>query len=204
MARFLDIFEHLPDVSLWALDETGKRLESSNYYSWSLIGAPKVIEHNASHEGLNIIGATEIVNHMKFIYDSYPVRAKKYPDDVVDNSIRGEHIIKFLKKVIEYDRQRGITKTFIILDNARIHTAKSVKEFIKQYDKELFLIFQPKYSPQLNPQENIWNWLKTFLSCANAYKSIDELNSNLANFKDYLSNNISKVKQRVYARLYYK
>jgi transposase len=204
MTIFLDIFEHLSDVSLWAADETGKRLESANYYSWSPIGSPTVIEHNACHEGLNIIGATEIMNHFKLIVNAYPVRAKKYPDDKVDNSIRADHIIKFLKELIDYDRQRGIAKTFVILDNARIHTAESVKDFAKEHESDLYLLFQPKYSPELNPQENIWNWMKNFLSKANAYRSIDELKENVSKFKEYISNNFSKVKQRVYARLYYK
>lgn len=204
MSKFLGIFEHLSDISLWALDETGKRLESTNYYNWSPIGSPKVIEHNASHEGLNIIGATEILKHFDFIYNEYPVRAKKYPDDIVDNSIRAEHTIRFLKDLIDYDQRRGIRKTFVILDNARIHTAQSVKDFAKEHVTDLYLLFQPKYSPQLNPQENMWNWMKKFLSRANAYKSIDQLKENLGKFKEYIVNNTPKVKQLVYAHLYYK
>lgn len=204
MAIALEIFEPLSDISMWALDETGKRLESTNYYNWSPIGSPKIIEHNACHEGLNIIGATEILKHFNFIYNEYSVRTKKYPDDIVDNSIRAEHIIKFLKELIEYDRQRGITKTFVILDNARIHTAQSVRDFAKTHERELYLLFQPKYSPQLNPQENMWNWMKNFLSRANAYKSINELKESLGKFKEYVDNNIPLVKQRVYAHLYFK
>lgn len=66
MAGILEIIEPLSDTSLWALDETGKRLESNNFYSWSKIGQSPVIEHNADHTGANIIGATEILKDFDF------------------------------------------------------------------------------------------------------------------------------------------
>lgn len=200
MAELLDIIEHLTDVSLWALDETGKRLESNNFYSWSKVGESPVIEHNACHKGVNIIGATEIKDHFKFLYRAYS------EDDIEQpvTSIGHEQVIKFLCQVLEYDKLRGINKTVIILDNARFHRAKEVKEFARKHSQELYLIFQLKYSPELNPQEQIWNWLKRVISKCLSYKSIGDLLSRVKAFSDYIGSNPDEVSHQVYARNFYK
>lgn len=121
-----------------------------------------------------------------------------------ETTINSEHIIKFLEKLLEYDKERGISKTFIILDNARIHTAETVKTFAREHAENLVLIFQPYYSPELNPQEYVWNWLKKFVTGASAYKTVTGLMEELEKFKAYTVQNKAKVKSLVYARLYYK
>jgi transposase len=195
MSILLDIIEHLSDTSLWALDETGKRLEPNNFYGWSPIGKPREIEHNGSHDGLNIIGATEILEHNEFVYEEYPI---------YETTICSSHVIEYLKKLLEYDRERGVNLTFVILDNAGMHKSKEVKAFARENQDKLALIFQPPYSPKLNPQENIWNWMKKFVSGDLAYKSNLELSNSIKNFKKYLSENHEKVFQMVHARNYYK
>lgn len=195
MAAFLGIFEHLSDVSLWAMDETAKRLESNNTYSWSPIGHPTIIEHNASHQGFNVIGATEIMNHFKFIYDEY---------SIIETTINSELVITFFKKVLAYDHERGIKKTFVILDNAGCHRSELIKEFAKSNNERLILIYQPPYSPELNPQENIWNWMKKFISSAKAYIGLSELSMAICKFQKYLEENVQKVVDCVDGRNYFK
>lgn len=201
MSILLGITECISDFSMWALDETGKRLESSNFYSWSEIGQSPVIEHNADHKGANIIGATEIMNHYKFLYNAYLVD-ENY--DKESYTINHERVIKFLSQMIEYDKQRGIRKTIVILDNARFHKAKQVRQFAIEHKDDLVLIFQPKYSPELNPQEQVWNWMKKVLSKCLSYKSTSDLLNRVREFQDYLSNNPDEVKHQVYAGNYYK
>ena len=198
MSIFLDIISNMSDVSLWALDETGKRLESNNFYSWGPKGKPKQIERNGVKQGLNIIGTTEILNHFQFLYISYEKGTE------TNTNIASEQVISFLQKILEYDFTRGIEKTFIILDNAGFHRSKAVRKFAKAHKERLYLIFQPKYSPNLNPQENMWNWLKKYLSSTNAFKSIQELSSKVTEFEKYINNNVHLIQQRVWARNYYK
>jgi len=56
MADLLDIVENTEDICLFAMDETGIRLESKNHYSWSPKGKPTIIEQNGCKKGLNIMG----------------------------------------------------------------------------------------------------------------------------------------------------
>ena len=46
----------------------------------------------------------------------------------------------------------------IIMDNASFHRKKRLYELAEQYNVRI--IFLPPYSPELNPIENFWHWLK--------------------------------------------
>jgi len=57
--------------------------------------------------------------------------------------------------------------TVIVLDNARIHTSKIIKERQKLWrQRALYLFYLPRYSPHLNIVETLWrklNYLKLIL-----------------------------------------
>jgi transposase len=46
----------------------------------------------------------------------------------------------------------------IIMDNASIHKSRKIREAIKKAG--CHLVFQPPYSPDLNPIEHCWSWMK--------------------------------------------
>ena len=51
--------------------------------------------------------------------------------------------------------------TVIVLDNARIHTSRIIKERIKIWQSRgLYLFYLPRYSPHLNIVETLWRKLK--------------------------------------------
>ena len=68
------------------------------------------------------------------------------------------------KFVLEYLEQFSFeirNTTFIVLDNARIHKTKAIKERIPYWqERGLFLIYLPPYCPHLNIAETLWRKLK--------------------------------------------
>lgn len=57
-------------------------------------------------------------------------------------------------------RQRTPDKqVIIILDNTSIHKSKKVKNYLKRH-KQIHLFYLPTYSPEYNPVELFWKWLK--------------------------------------------
>ena len=46
----------------------------------------------------------------------------------------------------------------IVMDNASFHRKKRLHEIAEQY--KVKIIFLPPYSPELNPIEHFWHWLK--------------------------------------------
>jgi transposase len=85
-----------------------------------------------------------------------------------DGTITAEHVISYFEKLLLYYKSRGISKTMVIMDNAKIHTSEEMKQFAIAHENDLVLLRQPPYSPELNPQENMWNLLKKFISKASA------------------------------------
>ena len=49
---------------------------------------------------------------------------------------------------------------FFILDNSSIHKSALIKKFLVRHPR-VRLFFLPPYSPQYNPIERFWGWLKT-------------------------------------------
>jgi len=70
-----------------------------------------------------------------------------------------EDFLDFLKELRKANQERIL---IIILDNAKIHKAKIVKEFCQK--NKIILVYLPPYSPNLNPIEFMWKDLKKKLS----------------------------------------
>ena len=67
--------------------------------------------------------------------------------------------INFLSKIILQHPHRKIV---VVADNAPIHKAKLVKEFAMSNIKRISLFNIPTYSPELNPDEHVWAYLKAY------------------------------------------
>ena len=57
-------------------------------------------------------------------------------------------------------RYRKAGKILMVLDNARVHHAKSLQPFLQANKSKLEFLFLPPYSPDLNPMEWFWKFLR--------------------------------------------
>lgn len=68
----------------------------------------------------------------------------------------------FMIEQLEQLSMSIIKPTVIVLDNARIHTARKVKERIRCWQtRGLYIFYLPAYSPHLNIAERLWKELKS-------------------------------------------
>lgn len=79
----------------------------------------------------------------------------------------------FLRKLMKHRKRHG--KTVIILDNARYHHAKALKPLLNKYDNVLQLDFLPPYSPELNPIERVWKFLRRRCTHNQYFETLDIL-----------------------------
>ena len=72
--------------------------------------------------------------------------------------IKAENVAEFIDNF-----SMSITRpTFIVLDNASVHTGGKMKESLDRWRKRgLYIFFLPPYSPHLNFAETLWRILKT-------------------------------------------
>lgn len=55
-------------------------------------------------------------------------------------------------------------KVVMVVDNVRYHHAKRLKPILKKYQNKLELVYLPAYSPDLNPIERIWWYMRKKIS----------------------------------------
>lgn len=67
----------------------------------------------------------------------------------------------------------------MILDNVRYHHAKALKPFLDKNKDKIELLFLPAYSPDLNPIERVWWYMRKKIS-HNRY--IDTLQNRMVAF----------------------
>jgi len=74
------------------------------------------------------------------------------------DNLKTEQFQYFLEGLIYRYRDSG--KILMILDNARIHHAKLLQSFLKTNENKLEFLYLPPYSPDLNPMEWFWKFLR--------------------------------------------
>lgn len=111
--------------------------------TWFPIGKQRIIPTYGKHEGVKLVGFLD--------YESGRVYVEEH------KSYNAEVFLSFLKNVlIQYPQG----KIVMILDNAKIHHAKLLHDFLEENKVRLELVFLPPYSPNLNKIEELWGWLK--------------------------------------------
>jgi putative transposase len=63
----------------------------------------------------------------------------------------------FLLKTVKH---YGNSKVIMVLDNVKYHHAKRLKPILEKYKHRIELVYLPAYSPDLNPMERIWWYMR--------------------------------------------
>jgi len=130
---------------LFSLDEVGFQTEGTLAYSWGPQGERIDIENYGRHGRVNLIGALEWGTGVFYgVLTSFKVNAQRF-----------RRFLCHLKREMSQD------KLILICDNASFHKAKWLKAWYHQQQGWLHVEFLPAYSPDFNPIERLWRWLKT-------------------------------------------
>ena len=95
---------------------------------------------------------------------------------LVEGPIDGESFRTYVEKVLVPTLRQG---DIVIMDNLGSHKGKAVRDLIRSAGAKLF--FLPKYSPDLNPIEQVFAKLKHFLRKAAARNRRNHLRSDRRN-----------------------
>lgn len=123
-------------------DEAGVRSDHHAGTTWALKGKTPVVISTGARFGLNLISAVSAQGEFRFM--------------TVKGKVGAARFIDFLKRLI-HNVDRMI---FLIVDGHPAHKAKMVTRFVESVKDRLQLFFLPPYSPELNPDERVWNDLK--------------------------------------------
>ena len=123
-------------------DEAGVRSDYHSGTTWAPRGQTPVVPTTGARFGLNLISAVSPNGDMRFM--------------TVDGRMNSAKFIEFLKRLMT-GNDRSI---FLIVDGHPSHRAVKVKKFVAATKGGLRLFFLPPYSPELNPDESVWNYVK--------------------------------------------
>lgn len=87
----------------------------------------------------------------------------------------GKAFIRFIKQLLRQFPRRHIA---LVVDNSSIHKCKAVKKFLRK-NSRVTLHCLPSYSPEYNPIERFWQWLKRQLNGAATIQTLKELKRSL-------------------------
>jgi len=90
---------------------------------------------------------------------------------LLDKRIASSEVIEFLSQMLTHHRRRHLV---VVMDHAPPHTSKQTTAFIESQDR-LHVFHLPKYSPDWNPDEKVWNHLKHQELKGHQAKTTDEL-----------------------------
>lgn len=128
---------------LYFLDESGVSLIPVLGKTWAKKGKTPEVKVTGNKGGLCVTSAISPAGRMVF-------RIEKDTIDALQH-------IEFLKQIMQRHKWR---KIIIIEDNARPHIAKEVKDFVENNKNKIAVYYLPAYSPDLNPDEKVWKYLK--------------------------------------------
>lgn len=111
--------------------------------TWGVKGKTPVVVSSGSRFSFSLISAISAQGLMRFM--------------VTEGGVDSDVFIQFLKRLVS----NASRKIFLIVDNGRSHVSKKTKEFVSTIKNKIEIFYLPPYSPDLNPDELVWNHLKT-------------------------------------------
>jgi transposase len=162
LSDFKEFHDDISQTTLIFQDEMASKLHPNKGYIWTREEKP-FIETECSHEKTYIIGGVSPMSG-----ETFTLTNEKF------NSLV---FIQYLKLLLE-NIEGEIT---IVQDNSPVHHSKIVNQF---FDNNLRLnrIFLPEYSPDLNPKENFWNYLRKKFLNNKVFKNVKEMASGVLEF----------------------
>lgn len=133
-------------ATIYFADESGIRSDYHAGTTWAPIGETPVVEVTGRRFSLNLISAVSPRGDFRFMLH--------------DGSVNAEVFKEFLKRLLI----GADGPVFLVVDGHPIHKAKLIKEFVAAQGGMLKLFYLPPYSPQLNPDEQVWAHVKRQVS----------------------------------------
>jgi transposase len=129
-------------AEVWFGDESGLRSDYHAGTTWGIKGQTPVVPHTGNRFSLNMLSVVNARGQLRFM--------------VHEGRLNGLVFVEFLKRLM-YKAPRPM---FLVLDGHSVHKSRPVRDYVQSLESKLRLFFLPPYSPELNPDEQVWNHVK--------------------------------------------
>ena len=180
--RFLKNLES--SLELIRFSKKKEKFESVNLYfqDESRFGLITKQKRVITAKGLKPIGKYKHSYKYKWLWGSFsPITGESFC--MTSDGVCKELFIKYLE---DFGKHKPKELKIIIIDNAAFHSTKDII-----LPKNIVLLPIPPYSPELNPAERVWQWMKD-KTAMKIYDTIEILEEKLENLLEVLENEITK------------
>jgi transposase len=130
------------EAKVYFADEAGIRSDCHAGTTWAERGNTPVVKTTGARFSCNMISAVSPLGELRFMVTDKRMNAGLFCD-FLDRLMHGEE-----------------GKVLLVVDGHPSHKAKKVQKHLEKYEGRLKLYLLPGYSPELNPDELVWNWVK--------------------------------------------
>jgi transposase len=129
-------------AKIYFADEAGIRSDYHAGTTWAQRGKTPVVPSTGQRFGCNMLSAISPSGSLRFMVTEHRVTSAVFCE-FLDRLMTGEtgHVL-------------------LIVDGHPAHRAKATRQHLKKFEGRLHLYLLPGYSPELNPDEHVWNWVK--------------------------------------------
>jgi transposase len=174
--KMLDYLEHARkrEIILLFEDESILTLFGEVGYSWSPVGETQEVPSAGNKGRVVVFGASD------------PFSGRTHYRIEMD-SINQESTLRFVKHLVRYYQKHSPGMPLVIvLDKHRGHTSQLVEDFVKELE-HVTLVNSPTQSPDLNPQEHIWDWLAELMIKNDFFETLEALKKAIRHFFCYIA-----------------
>jgi transposase len=123
-------------------EEAGVRSDCHGGRTWGAKGRTPVVVSTGQRTSVNRISAVSARGRLRFM--------------LTKGRVNGPVFVEFLKRLMHHAPRPVI----LILDGGSFHHSRPVRDYVSSLEGKLQLFFLPPYSPELNPDEQVWNYVK--------------------------------------------
>lgn len=129
-------------ATIFFADEAAVRTDHHGGTTWAPVGRTPVVTATGDRKSVSMISAISARGQLHF--------------ELFEGSMNAAKFIEFLKKLVA----DCPTPVFVIVDGSAAHTAKALQRYVESTEGGMSIFFLPPYSPDLNPDEWLWNNVK--------------------------------------------
>ena len=130
------------NATIFFADEAAVRSDYHKGTTWAPKGQTPIVESTGARFSVNMLSAINARGHMRFM--------------TINGRLNSDRFIEFLKRLIHNEEH----PVFLIVDGHPTHRSAKVKKYVESTEGKLQLFYLPPYSPELNPDELVWNYVK--------------------------------------------
>ena len=129
-------------AKVYFADEAGIRSDFHSGTTWAVRGKTPVVKCTGARFSCNMISAVSPTGELRFM--------------ITERRMNASLFCEFLDRLMVGEQGTVL----VVVDGHPSHKSKMVHKHLEKYEGRLRLYLLPAYSPELNPDELVWNWVK--------------------------------------------